>query len=744
MRIITARPHRLLDVCAKRIGALAEAGESCMFLVPSQYTLQAEIELMTRLDLEGSFLIDVLSPSRLRSRVFERTGEPDRIVFDERGKCMVLRGILEEEKDNLIAYRAAASGGGDGLAQRMSAMIADLKRSEVTPEELALKIGEMDADHPAKRKMLDIARIYAAYEGKMQGHLADSEEISRIVREKMERHHVLNGQYVFVYGFDMITPTFAADLVHMAKQAKSLTLAIETDKNAAPDGRLFAPVNASIDRLCALARDMDVEVEREEVKGEIDATEEIRAMERGLFALGGAVYQEKVDAIEMQAASSPRMEVHLAAARIRKLLEQGYDPADIAVVYPKAGGYGPLLENILPMYDLPVYVAQKRAAGAHPLCRFILSALAVVSGGWRTSDVIECIQSGFLGLNRDQADALCAYAEGVDLRMDAWKHPFTYIKSGKQDELDSLNASRERVVSPILSLAAKLNSAKTADDTVMAVIALLEETDAFGTLEAMRLELEEEGFIAQADDCAQVSVRLMETLDQLHTLLGGESVSAKVVLELLSSGLSAMELAALPPADGAIICGEIGNIRTAQVGTIFAIGMNDAAQSAQTGLLSPAETEEAARVTGAYMGMSAAERAALAQLDVLKTLTCARSRLVVSYALADETGRALREGDAVQAMKRLYPGLKIGGGLLKEEFEEMLGAPRPAAQALAVMLSDAADERGELELAAAQSYAALAKDETGKRRLIEITRKLGEPARAPLDASQAGRSTAGR
>ena len=46
--------------------------------------------------------------------------------------------------------------------------------------------------------------------------------------------------------------------------------------------------------------------------------------------------------------------------------------------------------------------------------------------------------------------------------------------------------------------------------------------------------------------------------------------------------------------------------------------------------------------------MSASERAALAQLDMLKALSGARSRLILSYALADETGRALREGAAVE------------------------------------------------------------------------------------------------
>lgn len=129
MKILTARPHRLLEECVRRLGEKTQQGESCMFLVPSQYTLQAEIEIMERLHVKGSFLIDVLSPKRLQSRVFELAGMPKQTIFDERGKCMVLSTIIEEQKDELTIYRGAAQSGTAGFTARVSSMIASLKRS---------------------------------------------------------------------------------------------------------------------------------------------------------------------------------------------------------------------------------------------------------------------------------------------------------------------------------------------------------------------------------------------------------------------------------------------------------------------------------------------------------------------------------------------------------------------------------------------------------------------------------------
>ena len=210
-----------------------------MFLVPSQYTLQAELEIMERLHVSGSFLIDVLSPKRLQSRVFELAGMPKRTLFDERGKCMVLSSIIEAQKDELSVYRGAAQNGSSGFTARMSNMIASLKRSGLSAADVARSAESMDTESPARAKLGDIARIYAAYEQRMAGELADAEDISREMCARFEASGVFKGQNVFVYGFDMITPTFAAELLSIAPLCRTLTLAIETDANAAPDGRLF-------------------------------------------------------------------------------------------------------------------------------------------------------------------------------------------------------------------------------------------------------------------------------------------------------------------------------------------------------------------------------------------------------------------------------------------------------------------------------------------------------------------------
>jgi len=736
MKIITARPHRLLKIVIDRIGKAAQEGKRCMFLVPSQYTLQAEIEIMAQLDLEGSFLIDVLSPGRLQSRVFERAGMPDRTVFDERGKRMILSEIVDQQKENLTVYRSAAHKGADGLAAKMSSLIADFKRSGKTAQEIA-DAAQAVQDTPVGRKLKDAARIYAAYEQRTSSLLCDAEDVMGIFLEKLAYSGVLNEQHVFVYGFDMITPQFARELTQIARHAAALTLAVETDENSASDGRLFAPVNFSLERLREEAARQGTVLQWERMQAQLDAPWDIRLMEERLFALGAKPCEDRPENIELYAVSSMRQEIHSAAARIRAAMHGGEEAAAMAVVYPKDSGYAALIPGVFAQYGLTPYVAEKRPALSHPLCRFMLSALSVVSGGWRTADIVECIQSGFLKLEDHEKDELCAYLEGMDVRSEAIRRPLRYIKGGDEQALLALNSSRERVCAPLERLSAAMRSANSADDAVAAIVALLEDVSAFDTLGDMRDELMEAGLTPQAEDCAQVWNQVMETLDQLHALLGERPVSAKLVMRLLVSGLSALELSALPPADGAIVCGEIGNVRTGRVDTLFALGMNDTAGAAAEGLFTAAEQEEAARATGAYMGMSAAQRAALAQLDELKALACAGGRLIVSYALSDETGRALREGAAVQAMRRVFEKLEVRGGLAAQEREAMLCAPDAALEAMSVRLSDAADGRELLDAPYTSAYAALQESKEGREKLLSVTRRLGRMPERRLNASRA-------
>ena len=738
MEIVTARPHRLEGELIRRAGQITAAGGRCMALVPSQETLRTELLLMNGLNLSGSFLIDVLSPGRLRERIFERAGRPSRIPFDERGRRMVLSAVLEEERENLRYFGRTADNGPETLAQKLSEAIACFKRAKVTPEALEKRAAETE-DEALSAKLGDLALLYARYEARMEGRLCDAEDLQREVEAKRGPSGVLRGAHVLVSGFDLITPAFAEELCGIDRAAAGLTVLLETDRNGAPDGALFAPVNASLERLRKTAEAQGVPLTVLRADRPLEAHGDLRALEAGLYALGEEPRDGNPEHVRLCAASGIRMEIQLTAARIRRLLAGGVPPEDIAVCYPGGADYAALLSAILPEFGIAGYTAEKRRASAHPFARFILSALAAGEGGsFSMPDAMECVQSGFLPVGREEADALVSYCEQMEIRGNAFGRPFRYKTDARMTDeaLARLEDSRARVKATLDRFAAAMKAAEGADGAVRALLSLLEETRAAEKLTEMARQLRDRGMESEAQDCAQLWDALMDTLDQLHELLGGSDPSCGLVRTLLAGGLQALELSALPPAEGAVICGEIGNLRAGSVHTLFVLGQNDREGSRASGLFTE-EERTGLEEQGVYLGMSDREREAMARLDLLKLLASAREQVVISYALSDETGSALREGESVRALRRLFPELPVTFKMEEEELEELLCAPEPAAKALALYIRE--PRAGEENAAFAEACAALAGTRRGEAMLSLLESGLTRPAPRLL-----GRETAGR
>ena len=91
---------KLLDEAAK--------GGRMLVIVPEQYTLLTERELMDGLNAPGFFDVEVLSPSRLTERVFSQAGADGRARIDARGKQLALAKAVLQCKKELRYYESAA------------------------------------------------------------------------------------------------------------------------------------------------------------------------------------------------------------------------------------------------------------------------------------------------------------------------------------------------------------------------------------------------------------------------------------------------------------------------------------------------------------------------------------------------------------------------------------------------------------------------------------------------------------
>ena len=732
MELIVARPYALEQEQLLRIADCLKRGRRALVLVPPQDTLHTELRLMEGLGLSGSFELDVVSPGRLRERVFERAGSPERIVFDARGKRMILTAILCEAKGQLRYYARAAEHGGEALADRLAEVIGAFRQAGRTPEQLRAQAEAVGG--VLGEKLSEVALLYARYLERIEGKLMDQEDLLAEELRRLPSSGLIAGREVFILGFDRITPGFADEILMIAGVAPQTTLFVESDRNAAPDGRLFAPVNASLALLQKRAGARGIALKETRLPGLPERPIGLAALQPDLFALSPERQSAAPQEICVRAASSPVREVHLAAGEMRRLMLGGMQPSEMAAFYPAGDRYPALMLAILPLYGVPVFAAERRPASGHPLIHFLLSALrATEESGIRMGEMIECVSSGFMGVGEEEGAALIAYCEQMGIRAGSFVQPFRY-KLGPEmadEALEAVERTRAAVCETLLSLQSALREAQSPDAVILAVLGVLEKIGARDKLEQMGKILNEAGMESEAQTGAQLWNALMEVLDQLHALLEA-GTPPQVTRRLLEGGLAAMELSALPRTGGVVLCGEVGNLRAGEVRAAFLLGMNDGEHAGETALFTP---EERAKVEtdGVIFGLTEEEREAVDTLDLLKAACGAKERLFVSYALADEMGAALREGRLIPALRRLYPALPVQGGAQEEELDAMLCAPAPAAEAIALRI------RGEEELPPAYGAAAawLASDEKGREALEAIAGKLRPPLPLRLPAQKA-------
>lgn len=105
LSIVTGRAGQLLPKWKQAVKQAHLQGIPCICIVPEQYTLQAELELLDALQEPGLLDVEVLSPSRLKQRIWDRGGQPGLPPLDDLGRLMAISCAMQDTADKLTYYK---------------------------------------------------------------------------------------------------------------------------------------------------------------------------------------------------------------------------------------------------------------------------------------------------------------------------------------------------------------------------------------------------------------------------------------------------------------------------------------------------------------------------------------------------------------------------------------------------------------------------------------------------------------
>ncbi|MBR3785977.1 MAG: PD-(D/E)XK nuclease family protein [Firmicutes bacterium] len=643
---------------------IAEKQGRTLVVVPDQYTLEAEKQAFRLLHTRGLLDVEIISMSRLGSRLLAAQGGGRRTFIDKYGRHMILSRIAKTCREDLQVFGSTMEK--PAFLEMTNNFISEMKQYEVKPCDLAEMRSGLEEGTLLARKLTDLQLIYEKYEEAICDKYTDAEDLISLYTEKIKDAPEIADSEIWVYGFDSFAPKALSVLGNLMAAAKDFHIFLTCDENCSDEG-LFRLPQIVMGKLQAQAQAFGVACRVQKVDSGyevINRAPAMRTIERQLYA-GCTLPEADHRGLTMVEAASMYGEAESAAAYVLHLLrDKGYRCRDIVMICNDPKTRGSILRRVFAEYGMEIFNDQKRSIASSPVAIYVVSLLETVLNRYQTADLLKTLKTGFTCLTEAEIEDLENYAFKYRIKGTMWKKPF--VKGQMEygvDGLEELNQLRETAVAVFGGVEQIVKESKTVAvflekyyDYLVTQVGL----DGYITNLIALQEAQED--LDLAEETRQTWGKITELLDQIMELSGEEPFRGEEFLLLLQSGLSQMEVGILPPTSDNLMLGTMQRTRSGEAKAVLVIGANEGLlpkDATAEGLFSLEELEYlAGEDDSRALCKSDGIRIMEEQLAIYRNLCKASESLWISYAVSDEDGKETRPSEIVDAMRKLFPNLQ--------------------------------------------------------------------------------------
>ena len=705
----SGKSHRIYEEIMQR--AVQEPGRNFLIIVPDQFTMQTQKDLVMRSDRGGILNIDVLSFGRLSHRILEEVGTKEMPVLDDTGKSLVLQKIAADLKEQLPAMGSLLHK--QGYIHEVKSAISEFMQYGISTQDMDKLIASAEKRGALAMKLRDLKTLYRGFQDYIRDHFITTEETLDVLRRSLAKSKILPDSVVVFDGFTGFTPIqnrLIQELMRVcAETIVTVTIGAEEDPYQL-DGeqKLFHLSKKTVADLVKLAA--EAEVERGEdvfVKGGINRFTQAPALcylEQNLFRYQYEPYTEKQQELCMFEALSPREEVHQTALYIRKLIrEEGLTYRDIAVVIGDLEGYASYVETEFGQLEIPCFLDRTRGIVLNPMIEYIKSALQLYIKDFSYDTVFHFLRSGMVDISREEIDELENYvirtgARGYRTYSRLFTRRTEEMQQGSgQDDTERVEETMERLnrirqqfadTVEILHMAPRAK----AGEYVYHLYDFLEQNQVQQKLLNYQQQFEQEGDLAKAREYAQIYRLVMDLLDQIYGLLGEEEISLQEFADILDAGFGEITVGTIPQNVDRIVVGDMERTRLKQVKVLFFLGVNDGnipKNASKGGIISDMDREFLIE-SGTEMAPSPRQQMYIQRLYLYLNMTKPSERLYLSYAKVNSDGKGIRPSYLIDTVRKLFPQLAVEYPQNRSRIEQIEGR-QEGARYLAEELREYAD-----------------------------------------------------
>lgn len=672
-----------------------------LFLVPDQFTMQTQTDLVKESPGGGIMNIDVLSFGRLTHRIFEETGYGRKPVLDDTGKSLVLRKVASSVQEELPVLSGNLNK--IGYIHEIKSAISEFKQYGLSVE----RVGEL-AEFSKSRgtlyyKLKDLKTLYQAFDTYVAERFITTEDTLALLSRAVHESKIMKNSVVIFDGFTGFTPIQYRLIAELMELSRMVIVSVTLGEGENPyrimgEQELFYLSKKTVRDLQKWAQKRNVRQAEDVYLGKgglprFRESRELAHLEKQLFRYPLKPYEESqkdcIPAIQIREAMSPAGEVRGACILIKKLvLEQNYSYRDIAVVTGELATYGDFFEREAATYDIPVFIDRTRGILLNPFLEYIRSALRIVLQNFSYESVFHYLRSGLADFTMEETDLLENYilATGIKGRKK-WGELFT------RNATEQINELRARLYGQMTPLLQK-------QETASGYVKALYEFIVAGRIQEKLLTFEEQ-FRAdreeeRAKEYAQIYRLVMELLNQIEGLLREEAMTLQEFADILDSGFAEIEVGTIPGGVDRVIVGDMERTRLNQVKVLLFLGVNDGniPRNANKGGIISDIDREFLKDSDIELAPTPRQQMFTQRLYLYMNMTKPSERLYLSYARISSDGKTLRPSYLIDTVKALFP-CAYQGNLMegKESVTERIMGKKDALPYVAEELRERAQGR---------------------------------------------------
>ena len=687
----SGKSHRIYEEIMQR--AAEEPGRNFLIIVPDQFTMQTQKDLVMRSDRDGILNIDVLSFGRLSHRILEEVGTKEMPVLDDTGKSLVLQKVAADLKEQLPVMGSLLHK--QGYIHEVKSAISEFMQYGISTQDMDKLITSAQKRGALAMKLKDLKTLYRGFQDYIRDHFITTEETLDVLRRSLSKSKILKGSVVVFDGFTGFTPIqnrLIQELMRVcAETIVTVTIGVGEDPYKM-DGeqKLFHLSKKTVADLEKLAA--EAEVERGEdlfVKGgpnRFAKAPALHYLEQNLFRYQYEPYAGEQQEIHMFEALSPREEVHQTALYIRHLIrEQGMTYRDIAVVIGDLEGYASYVETEFGQLEIPCFLDRTRGIVLNPMIEYIKSALQLYIKDFSYDTVFHFLRSGMADISREEIDELENYVIRTGARgYRTYSRLFTRrteelqgnaegSEQAEEKTMERLNRIRQQFMDAVEIL--HMGSQEKAGDYVSHLYDFLEQNQVQQKLLNYQQQFEKEGDLSRAREYAQIYRLVMDLLDQVYELLGEEEISRQEFADILEAGFGEITVGTIPQNVDRIVVGDMERTRLKQVKVLFFLGVNDGSipkNASKGGIISDMDREFLIE-SGTEMAPSPRQQMYIQRLYLYLNMTKPSEQLYLSYAKVNSEGKGIRPSYLIDTVRKLFPAMSVEYPQNRSRLEQIEG-----------------------------------------------------------------------